>query len=193
MSSCRVGLYGKRLKTVLHWTQSFPDSSPFIIDQIWSHHWILCCLCKNVFMKEWKFLKEEEGTWRQWRNRDRQREPEGNSKRIPRSERLELFYGRAYIPKGTEPVEGPCQSRGKKQRRSIKRNHYILNCKHCHPSITGLLPHWKYWMKPVAIISWEVRGAQCEVWEKEWCLFLKCSNDFFVIVLLLFLNIWKSN
>lgn len=93
--------------------ESFPDSSPPITGRRWTHHWIWCCLGKNVFMKEWKLLKEEERTWRRWGNRDRCRKPTGNSKRIPRSERQEVFHGRAYSPKSTEPGEDPCQSREK--------------------------------------------------------------------------------
>lgn len=41
-------------------------------------------------------------------------------------------------------------------------------------------PRWKHEAHPVAVSSWEVSCLMwSQTWEKEWCVFPKCFNDFF--------------
>lgn len=175
MSSCRGGLCGRRSEIVLHRTQSFPDSSPPITSQRWSHHWAWYCLCKNLFMKEWKLLKEEERTGRQWRNRNWWREPERNSKRILRSERQELFHGRAQFPKAQSLRKAHAKAEEKSKEGAPKG---ALTWKQCHPSTTGSLASFKIESGTVNTLG----GERSPMWSLEngVVYFLKCFNGYFL-------------
>lgn len=172
------GLCRRKLKIVLHWTQSVPDSSPPIIGQEDPTTEFGVASAKM-------FLWKNGNSWKRRREHGDNEGTEiggGNLRETAR----EYWGQRGWSCSTADHISPKAQSLWKAHAKAEEKSKagaskattisWLTNT--ATPSSLDPLPHGKYWMQPLAITSWEVRGAWC-VLGKKWYIFLKCCNDFF--------------